>query len=86
MAQSYEEREKEFRENEIKFLKDGNFPHAFCCMKKRNPKGGMPEFFGAVISGEPTKVYLRDDEGEMTVKFEEFETVEAMLDAGWEID
>ena len=77
--------EKDSREIAIQYLKAGDFgPNERCCMKFR--EGKRHTKFGAVIQGDPLTICLIDRKGRFTGEIEEFVSIEAMLDAGWDVD
>jgi hypothetical protein len=58
-----------------------------CCMKLKNPDGGMPKRFGVLGGLDRTKLYLLDKKtGEVTGEFIQFDSIESMLNADWEVD
>lgn len=73
-------------------LEKGEFgPGGYCCLKLRSksstPPGGIPFVnFGVVYPDDVCKIYLRDEAGNITTKTQEWDSIDEMFDAGWEID
>lgn len=70
-----------------KFLLSKDFgPKGYCHMKFPDPKGGWPLKYGIVYAHDLKTLYLADTKGNITEKYEQFESVDAMLAAGWIVD
>lgn len=79
----------------LKHIKAGKFTlqsgrpdgATYCCVKFRCGSVGCPKVFGVIYETELTNVYLRDQAtGDITDEKQTFESVEALLDAGWDVD
>ncbi len=70
-----------------KFLEARKFgAKGYCHMKLTNPKGGMPEQFGVISKEWPLTVRLCKANGRLSGEEIKFESVDAILAAGWLVD
>lgn len=76
--------EQDWRKKAKEFLE--KFRTGFCCMKLTNPNGGMPKHFGVIYPDNVCKIFLRDEHGYITLDSNEWNSIDEMLDAGWDID
>lgn len=79
--------ERDWRQEAIDYLSAREFDgRGYCCMKLRHPAGGRPTCFGVIFRDRVTRIYLRNDHGEVSNEFQDYASISAMLDAGWDID
>lgn len=78
----------EFYFQALEHLSGGNF--IYCCMKLRTCDGSMPTTFGVIKPENPCRIHLmvRDEGGKPVFgeEFVEFGSIEALLEAGWDVD
>lgn len=76
-----------FYHEALEYLTEARFSgRGYCCVKLRNSDGDMPKSFGVVYCGDPCEIFLRNDVGDLTDNVVKFNSVEEMLDAGWDVD
>lgn len=68
------------------FLKEARFSKGYCHLKLRDKGHGRYVNFGIVYPDDVCKIYLLDEKGRVTNKTQEWNSIEEMLDAGWDVD
>jgi hypothetical protein len=81
-------KEKEWREKAIAYLQAGKFGDNYCCCMKFREAGKTDQYtkFGKIFPVNVTKVFLLDTRGAPTGETQVYGSIEAMLDAGWDVD
>lgn len=77
----------EWREKAIAFLNAREFPKGYCHMKRRNPSGGMPKEFGVIYPSNLCQVVILDENMvPIEKKTQDFQSLDDMFEAGWDVD
>lgn len=80
--------EQEWRKKAHDFLKAANFEKGFCHLKLRDKDKNSGRYlnFGIVFPGDVCQIHLLDEHGNDSGKTQEWNSIDEMLDAGWDVD